>query len=111
MKIIEKNKSNVAFVADLDVSLSNAIRRSINEIRILAIDEVEFYKNDSVLNDQIIAHRLGLVPLKRINVKDSNPLQLKLSVKGPKIVYASELGEQIVYPDMPIIVLEKGQEL
>ncbi|MBI2449013.1 DNA-directed RNA polymerase subunit D [Candidatus Pacearchaeota archaeon] len=111
MKIIEKNKSKIVFTLDIDASLANAIRRSINEIPILAVDEVEFYKNDSVLNDQIIAHRIGLLPLKRVNVKDSNPLQLKLSVKGPKTVYASELGSQIVYPDMPIIVLEKGQEL
>lgn len=111
MKIIEKNKSKAVFTTETDVSLANAIRRSINEIPILAVDEIEFYKNDSVLNDQIIAHRIGLLPLKRINVKDTNPLQLKLSVKGPKTVYAGELGEEVVYPDMPIIVLEKGQEL
>ena len=111
MKIIEKSKTKVVFTTDMDVSLANAIRRSVNEIPILAIDEVEFRKNDSVLNDQIIAHRLGLLPLKRVNIKDANPLQLKLSVKGPKNVYAGELGEHIVYPDMPIIILEKGQEL
>ena len=44
--------------------LANAIRRSVAEIPVLAVDEVEIFKNDSALYDEMIAHRVGLIPLK-----------------------------------------------
>ena len=47
-----------------DESLANAVRRSVAEVPTLAIDEVEIYKNDSPLYDEMLALRLGLVPLK-----------------------------------------------
>jgi DNA-directed RNA polymerase subunit D len=43
----------------------NALRRIIlTEIPVMAIDEVIILKNDSPLYDEIISHRLGLIPLK-----------------------------------------------
>lgn len=125
MKIIQKSKEKIVFIAEAEESLANAIRRSANEIPILAIDEVEIFKNDSVLYDEVIAHRLGLVPLKTEKMvlrEDCSckgegcakcSVQLKLSATGPKIVHSSDLKgkAEVVYEDMPITMLRDGQEL
>lgn len=110
MKIQEKTAEKLTFVEEFDVTLANAIRRSTMEVPVLAIDEVEIYKNDSALYDHIIAHRFGLIPLKNQKLKEGKELQLKLQVQGGEVL-AKELGSDVVYPEMPIVTLEKDQEL
>ena len=64
MKTINKKNNQITFTANIDESLANAIRRYIDQIPILAVDEVEISKNDSPLYDETVAHRIGMVPLK-----------------------------------------------
>lgn len=126
MKIIEKTKEKLVFAAEISESLANAIRRSANEIPVLAIDEVEIYKNDSASYDEIVANRLGLVPLKMekgMNFKEDCTckgkdcskctVQLKLNKKGPGTVYAQDLKGKadVVYEKIPIVILKENQEL
>jgi len=115
MELIKKEENGMVFISEIDISLANAIRRSVGEIPILAIFETDIYKNDSALYDEIISHRLGLVPLKNQKLKSGDSFELKLNVKTKngerKDVLSGDLGDDVVYPEMPIVLLENGQEL
>ena len=111
---MEKNNNKIAFQTEIDISLANALRRSVMEIPVLAIDEVEIYKNDSALYDEVIAHRIGLVPLKMDKtMNEKTEFELKLVKTGPGFVYSGELKgkEEVVYDNMPITLLEDGKEI
>jgi len=131
LEIINNDKKNneVCFLLkDTNPSYANALRRIIlAEVPTMAIEDVEMKKNNSILYDEIIAHRLGLIPLttdltsyeiqKEGDAPSAkNQLKIVLKEKGPKIVKASDLQSddpkiKPVYPEMPIVKLLKGQEL
>lgn len=49
----------------IDAALANAFRRIlISEVPTMAIEKVFIAKNTSVIQDEVLAHRLGLIPLK-----------------------------------------------
>jgi DNA-directed RNA polymerase subunit D len=132
VKILNKTDTEIKFsVEGISQSLASALRRvMLSEVPTMAIEWVDFKKNDSALNDEIIAHRLGLIPLtfdRKIynlpsecscNGKGCSRCQVKLSLKkkGPCTVYAEDLkstDENVkpVYPKIPIVELLEGQEL
>ena len=114
MEILKKTNEEIRFVSNIDVSLANAIRRSVNEIPIIAIDEADIYKNDTVLYDEVLSHRLGLIPLKNQKLKEGQTVEFKLKAKGKegkKEILSGELGPDVVYSDMPVVLLEEGQEV
>mmetsp|Transcript_15670 Transcript_15670/g.23739 ORF Transcript_15670/g.23739 Transcript_15670/m.23739 type:complete len:83 (-) Transcript_15670:908-1156(-) len=66
IEIISSAPQEIQFIlSDTDTSMANALRRiMIGETPTLAIDLVEFHENSTVLNDEYIAHRLGMIPIR-----------------------------------------------
>ena len=114
MEVIVKTPEKMILRTEMNYTLLNAIRRSVEEIPTLAIDEVEIFKNDSALYDEVLAHRIGLVPIKndsKVNSKTTATIHLKKM--GPAIVYSGDFkGEaKIVFDSIPLTILEKDQEI
>merc|ERR1719229_937728 len=63
VKSMEDNSIELV-LSNCDLSFANALRRiCIAEVPTLAFDFVDIEENSSVLDDEFIAHRLGLIPL------------------------------------------------
>lgn len=114
MEVISKSDEKFIIRMDANESLANAIRRSVSEIPTLAIDEVEIYKNDSALYDEVLAHRLGLIPLKtEKGMSSKTAIDLKLTKVGPSTVYSGDLtgSADLVQDKIPITILGDGHKL
>lgn len=114
MEIIQNTSDRLVLLAEGNEPLLNALRRSVLEVETLAIQEVEFFKNDSALFDEVLALRVGLVPLvtdKKMSGKTE--IELKLVKKGPCVVYSGDLqgNAEVVHKNIPLVLLEKDQEI
>lgn len=64
------NDSNTEPLIEFDLigclpSIANAFRRvMLSEVPSMAIEKVYMYNNTSIIQDEVLAHRLGLIPLK-----------------------------------------------
>ena len=114
MAIVHDSPDKLILRLAISESLANAIRRSVSEVPTLAIDEIEIFSNDSALYDEMVAHRIGLIPLKtEKSMSAKTKINFKLSKKGPGMVYAEGLdgGADIVYPKTPITLLGENHKL
>lgn len=92
---------------NIDVSLANAIRRTIiSGLKTTVIDSVIIKENDSVLSDEMVAHRIGLIPLSG----NGSGHVVTLNEIGPKTVYSRDIQfpENIKAVSPDIIILNLG---
>lgn len=70
--IVNLTQSKMDFILlNSDVATANALRRiMLSEIPALAIEVVTVLENTSVLHDEYIAHRLGLLPIDSTNARN-----------------------------------------
>jgi DNA-directed RNA polymerase subunit D len=134
IKLVEYQEEHNRLIFSLkgvDTAYANTLRRLMGfEVPVMAIDEIEFRKNTSILYDEVLAHRLGLVPLstdlKAYNMPGeckcngagcaSCTVKLTLKAQGPGTVYASEIKTKDpeikpLYGKMPLVKLLEGQEV
>ena len=66
LEIINENEQKVSVkIRGVPIQYANALRRiCLNGVPIYAVDNVDVLENSSVLADEGVAHRIGLIPLK-----------------------------------------------
>ena len=114
MKRIKQEQDKMIFETDLDISLANALRRYLNEVPTLAVEEIEISKNSSSIYDEIVSHRLGLIPLKtEKSMNDKTAIKLKMSSKALGFVFSQDIkGEaKVIYDKIPVTYLDEDQEI
>ncbi len=130
--ILEADKYSGRFIVKgINPAIANALRRTlIAEVPTMAIDEVVILENSSVLFDEILAHRLGLIPLKtdfelikeyiedkEKAVKKTVSLELDIEALDKDItVFSGHLKSEDprivpVSDSIPIVKLAKGQRI
>jgi len=65
VEVVRRGSDEITVVLkDVPLEYANALRRaSLEEVPTMAIDYVVFYDNTSALSDEIISHRLAMIPL------------------------------------------------
>ncbi|DAC71968.1 MAG TPA: DNA-directed RNA polymerase subunit D [Thermoplasmata archaeon] len=132
VKTVElKGNKGVLKIEDTDVYFVNSLRRvMLAELPKLAIDDVIIYDNTSALFDELIAHRLGLIPIPtdlpilafRNECKcegkgcPSCTVRYTLSKEGEGVVYSGDLQPEvpsfaITETTIPIVELMKDQRV
>lgn len=126
-----KGRKAKLLVEETDPSLVNAIRRTlVADVPKMAIEDVTLYDNTSGLFDEIVAHRLGLIPIPtdlatfvpraECTCKGAGcancTLRYTLSKEGPTMVLSGDLmPENPAYtvpdPKIPIVELLENQRL
>ncbi|KAG0597410.1 hypothetical protein M758_UG335800 [Ceratodon purpureus] len=110
--IVSLNEEDIEFdIVGIDAAIANAFRRIlIAEVPTMAIEKVYIANNTSVIQDEVLAHRLGLLPIKadprlfnykseEENANEKNTIVFKLDVvctrKGERIMNGSVKSDQM----------------
>jgi len=120
VEFIERDDRSARFlVRGLDPAFANGVRRAmIADVPTFSIDGLRLVENSSVLFDEMIGLRLGLVPLStpldEFSIGDE--VTLALDVEGPATAYSGDIetSDPMVRPvdeNIPIIELTEGQRL
>ncbi|MDP6857714.1 MAG: DNA-directed RNA polymerase subunit D [Candidatus Nitrosopelagicus sp.] len=126
LNIISQDEQKVSVkLKGIPLQYANALRRiCLNGVPIYAIDTIDVLENSSVLADEGIAHRLGLIPLK------TELSAVQQDNESDKIMYTLDSGEtsetrtvlsgelksqddtvKPISDNIPIVTLAPGQRL
>ncbi|SEV84317.1 DNA-directed RNA polymerase subunit D [Natrinema salifodinae] len=121
VEFVERGDREARFlVRGVTPGFANGIRRAmVADVPTMAIDTVRFVENSSVMFDEQLALRLGLVPLTTPpegEFSEDDTVTLSIDVEGPATAYSGDLesSDELVQPadeNVPIIELKDGQRL
>ena len=123
LDVISKDSEKIAIkLKGVPLQYANALRRvCLNGVPVFAIDTVDIIENTSVLPDEGLAHRLGLIPLKtdlsKYNESDKILLVLDSGEsEETRAVLSGELSSEDesikpVSEKVPIVQLAPGQKI
>jgi DNA-directed RNA polymerase subunit D len=126
LQIINQDEQKISVkLQGIPLQYANALRRiCLNGIPIFAIDTIDVLENSSILADEGIAHRLGLIPLKtELSAIESNSESDKIMITldsgesdETRTIFSDELKSQdsIIKPisgKIPIITLAPNQRI
>ncbi|WP_018258370.1 DNA-directed RNA polymerase subunit D [Halomicrobium katesii] len=120
VEFVERSDREARFlVRGISPAFANGIRRAmIADVPTFSVDTVRVIENSSVMFDEQIGLRLGLVPL-TTDLDDfevGDEVTLSIDVSGPETAYSGDLvsSDSLVGPaddNIPIIDLKDGQRL
>jgi DNA-directed RNA polymerase subunit D len=136
LAIISKDERKMSIkLKGVPLQYANALRRiCLNGIPIFAIDTIDIIENSSVLPDEGLAHRLGLVPIKTDLGRFNEPAKCDCksetgcsnckvmlvldsgAADGPKTIFTDELTSEDdsikpISDKIPIVQLATGQRV
>ncbi|WP_302080504.1 DNA-directed RNA polymerase subunit D [Salinibaculum rarum] len=120
VEFVERSEREAKFlVRPITPAFANGIRRAmIADIPTFSVDTVRFIENSSVMFDEQLGLRLGLVPLTTPvdEFEIGDEVTLSLDVEGPETAYSGDLvsSDEMVQPaddNIPIIDLKEDQRL
>ncbi|MFC7154748.1 DNA-directed RNA polymerase subunit D [Halomarina halobia] len=120
VEFIDRDEREARFVVrGLTPAFANGIRRAmLADVPTMSIDTVRVIENSSVMFDEMIGLRLGLVPLTTTpgEYELGDTVTLALDVEGPATAYSGDLvsSDGLVQPadgNVPIIELKENQRL
>ena len=126
LQIINQGEQKISVkLQGMPLQYANAIRRiCLNGVPIFAIDTVDILENSSILADEGIAHRLGLIPLKTelssIETSgDSDRIMLTLdsgNATETRTIFSGEIESQDdtikpISEKIPIVTLAPNQKI
>ncbi|CAG8464844.1 10433_t:CDS:2 [Gigaspora rosea] len=117
VKIIRKEQYDMEFdLIGVDAAIANALRRiMIAEVPTMAIEKVYIYNNTSIVQDEVLAHRLGLIPIKadpdRFYFKQVLSESLTWIPKGDQEEQYAGCPIRPVHNDILIAQMRPGQKI
>ncbi|MEZ3115304.1 DNA-directed RNA polymerase subunit D [Halobaculum sp. MBLA0147] len=117
--VTREDRSARVLIRGLTPATANGVRRAmIADVPTFSVDTVRFVENSSVMFDEMVGLRLGLVPLTTplADYEVGDTVTLALEKEGPGTAYSGDLetADDRVQPadeDIPIIELKEGQRL
>ena len=136
INVLEADNSKVRVLLNgVDRVYANAVRRfALSEVPVMAIDDVVILENTSMMYDEVLAHRLGLIPiytdLSRYTLPEECDCKSELgcsrcrvlfvldaaATDKPKTIYSGDLVSEDketkpISPNIPIVKLAPGQKI